>query len=115
MERERGRIVPWVFHRDGDEIKSFRKAWNGACERAGHAGAWFHDLRRTAVVNLERAGVSRSVATELTGHETEAVYARYAIADAAALAEGVEKLAKLHGAEPGDRKVVPIGERKAAK
>lgn len=55
--------MPYVFHRDGEEIRSFRKAWDGACERAGLVGAWFHDLRRTAVVNLERAGVPRSVAT----------------------------------------------------
>jgi hypothetical protein len=30
-------------------------------------------------MNLERAGISRSVAMKLTGHKTEAVYRRYAI------------------------------------
>jgi cobalamin biosynthesis Mg chelatase CobN len=63
-------------------------------------------MRRTAVRNLERAGVSRSVAMKLTGHKTEAVYRRYAIADSTALAEGVEKLARLHEAEPHERRVV---------
>ena len=73
------------------------------------AEAIFHDLRRTAVRNLERAGVPRSVAMKLTGHKTEAVYRRYAIADAAALTEGVEKLARLHATAPAEpRKVVPI-------
>jgi len=33
---------------------------------------------------------------KLTGHKTESIYRRYAIADSAALAEGVEKLASLH-------------------
>ena len=45
--------------------------------------------------NLERAGVSRSVATKLTGHKREAVYRRYAIVAEADLREGVEKLAAI--------------------
>jgi hypothetical protein len=49
------------------------------------------------------------VAMKLTGHKTEAVYRRYAIADAASLAEGVEKLAKLHAAGNGEaRQVIAI-------
>ena len=44
---------------------------------------------------LERAGVPRAVAMKLTGHKTESVYRLYAIADAASLSEGVEKLARL--------------------
>jgi len=52
-----------------------------------------HDLRRTAVRNLELAGVSRSVAMSLTGHKTEAVYRRYAIVDSSAQREGVARLA----------------------
>jgi integrase len=52
-----------------------------------------HDFRRTAVRNLERAGVPRSVAMKLTGHKTEAVYRRYAIVCEADLTEGLKKLA----------------------
>jgi hypothetical protein len=55
-------------------------------------GRLVHDLRRTAVRNLERAGVSRSAAMKLTGHKTEAVYRRYAITDAAMLQEAASKL-----------------------
>ena len=109
VERRTGRIVTHVFHRDGDPILSMRSAWGSACRKAGIPGAWFHDLRRTAVMHLERAGVPRSVAMKLTGHKTEAVYRRYAIADAASLAEGVGKLAKLHGAAtPEPAKVVSL-------
>jgi integrase len=54
-----------------------------------------HDLRRTAVRNLERAGVLRSVAMKMVGHKTEAIYrGRYAIGDEAMLREGAEKLAR---------------------
>ena len=48
--------------------------------------------------NLERGGVSRSVAMKLTGHETQAVYRRYAITSPADLREGVQRLARLHAA-----------------
>lgn len=51
-----------------------------------------HDFRRTAVRNLERAGVPRSTAMALVGHETESIYRRYAIVDEAMLREGVAKL-----------------------
>ena len=64
-------------------------------------GRLVHDLRRTAVRNLERAGVPRSAAMKLTGHKTEAVYRRYAITDSAMLQDAVAKLAQLHGAEEG--------------
>jgi integrase len=108
VERTTAAIVPWVFHRHGVPIRSLRRSWQGACERAGISGAWIHDMRRTAVRNLERAGVSRSVAMSLTGHKTEAIYRRYAIADSTALAEGVEKLARLHETEPSGRTVLPL-------
>ncbi len=40
-----------------------------------------HDFGRTAVRNLERAGVPRSAAMRMVGHKTQAIYTRYAIAD----------------------------------
>lgn len=101
-------IVPWVWHRNGERIRSIRRAWEGACKRAGLAEFRLHDLRRTAVRNLERAGVSRSVATRLTGHKTEHVCARYAITDSTSLAEGFGKLAAAHEREPRERDVVPF-------
>jgi integrase len=86
---------PFVFHAGGKRIKyeSWNDARRAACKVAG-VEAIAHDLRRTAVRNLERAGVSRSVAMSLTGHKTEAVYRRYAIVDSAAQREGVSKLAR---------------------
>jgi integrase len=36
---------PWVFQKDRERIKSFRKAWASACTRAGMPDLLFHDLR----------------------------------------------------------------------
>lgn len=109
LERETGQIIPRVFHRNGRPIRDFRGAWDAACEAAGVPGRLFHDLRRTAVRNLERAGVPRSVAMKLTGHKTESVYRRYAIVSETDLSEGVRKLASLHAVpHRGPRTVVPI-------
>jgi integrase len=92
-----GEAIPWVFHRHGAPLTShdLYDAWKAARKAAGLAESIPHDFRRTAVRNLERAGVSRSVAMKLTGHKTENVYRRYAIVAEADLREGVEKLAKL--------------------
>jgi integrase len=84
--------VPLVFHRKGKPIKSYRKALAAACIAAGCPGRLMHDFRRTAVRNLERAGVSRSVAMKVTGHKTESVYRRYAIVCSGDLADAGRKL-----------------------
>jgi integrase len=103
VQKRLGQIVPWLFHRGGTPIRSMDTAWRSACERAKVPGRLMHDFRRTAVRNLERAGVPRSVAMKLTGHKTEAVYQRYAIVSERDLAEGVAKLAAL---APAPRTVI---------
>jgi integrase len=103
-----GTLCPWVFFWiDGGvrPIKDFRKSWETACTNAGCPGMLVHDFRRTAVRNLERAGLSRSVATKLTGHKTEAVFKRYAIVDDVDLIEGVQKLAVSISAQKQQQKL----------
>ena len=94
LQRKNRRIIPWVFDRNGTRIKGFRKAWHSACRTAGLAGRFPHDFRRTAVRNLERAGVPRSVAMKTVGHKTESICRRYAIVDETMLSEAAEKLAR---------------------
>ena len=98
--------------RYGTPIKSLRRAWRTACKQAGVPWLLLHDLRRSAVRNLERAGVSRSVAMKLTGHKTENVYRRYAIVAENDLREAGAKLTATLGTvsplfsdNPGDNSV----------
>lgn len=103
-------IINHVFHRQGKPIRNFTGAWKRALARAGLKDKRVHDLRRTAVRNSERAGVSRSVGMKLTGHKTEAVYRRYAIVSEADLSQGTSKLAGLHETKPKEmvKKVLRI-------
>ena len=71
-----------------------RKVWAKACERAGVPGLLFHDLRRSAVRNLRRAGITQKVAREFSGHKTDAVFDRYNITDFEDLKDAAARLGK---------------------
>jgi len=89
---KRAAIIPWVFHRDGEPIKRFNKVWKRACVAGGCPGRIPHDLRRTAVRNLVRAGVPERVAMQLTGHKTRSVFERYNIVSEGDLTDAARRL-----------------------
>lgn len=91
LEIETGRIVQHVFHRNGRQIRSYYRAWRKACARAGLAGRWFHDFRRSGVRGWVRDGVSEPVAMRITGHKTRSVFDRYNIVSEGDLEEAARK------------------------
>lgn len=112
-------VTALFFHSDGRPTGEFRGPWRKACLATG-LWQWakdqegnpildrsgkpkknlthvFHDFRRTAARNLVRAGIPTALAKQFTGHETDSVFQRYAIADETSLREAGEKYAEQLG------------------
>jgi integrase len=112
--------------RRGMQVTDIRKGWAKAVETtktleaAQTLGIWpedvtdeqrnaakgidrlFHDLRRTGVRNLIRAGVPQKVAMMISGHKTTSMFSRYNIVDERDLHDAADKLAKYLNGKNGN-------------
>lgn len=99
---------PYVFFKEGATVREgkavkeaqaigdFRKVWGNACEQAGLPGKLFHDLRRSAVRNLLKAGTPEKIAMAISGHKTRAVFDRYNIVNQADIKAACQRLDALY-------------------
>lgn len=103
---------PWVVHYRGKHITDIRAGWNAACKKVGLVGKHFHDFRRTAIRNMDRAGIPRSVGKTISGHKTDSIYNRYNITSARDIEESGVKLEKFFEEQIFDRHSLGIVEEK---
>jgi len=127
-----GTLTKFVFHREGRQFNLFRKAWESACIKAGlgkrvcrkcagegttphcakcksrtkYIGRLFHDLRRSGVRNLIRAGNTEKVAMSVSGHKSRAIFLRYDISSEDDLRQAMKKVEQYR--ETQAQKVTPL-------
>jgi integrase len=122
LQSKRRLGFPYVFHRDGHRIKDFRDVWRSACKRIGLQvkdektermipSKLFHDLRRTAVRNMVRAGVHERVAMAISGHKTRSIFDRYNIINQDDLKDATQKQEKYLQLQNGYNLGIPQNEK----
>jgi integrase len=81
-----------VFTRGTKPVADFRGTWDKITLAADCPGLLFHDLRRSAVRNMIRAGIPEVVCMKISGHKTRSVFDRYNITSERDLAEAARKI-----------------------
>jgi integrase len=108
-----------------DHSTNLRKEWHKACVAAGlgrfievegkpdpkYTGLIIHDLRRSAIKNLMKAGVNEKVAMKISGHKTRDVFDRYHIVDTEDVVEAMRRVQQSVQQVASMTNLVPNGER----
>jgi integrase len=91
----------FVFHHDGKRFWDISPEWQAAAVASGlgrrddsgkYFGPIFHDLRRSGVRNMIRAGVSQTVAMSISGHKTISMFQRYNVSSSDDRLDAFEKV-----------------------
>jgi integrase len=99
-------LAEHIFHRGGRKVGCFKKAWRTACAKAKVPCRVFHDLRRTAVRRMVRAGINPQIAKKWSGHVSDEIFQRYSILTTDDMREAFEQTEKFRETEAA--KVVSI-------
>ena len=109
--RSRRFDCPLIFHRvskgrASSPVDDFSRAWRNALKAAGlPEGRLFHDLRRSAVRTLIRAGVDESTAMKVSGHKTRSMLLRYNIVTERETADALLRADAYLSTQPLERNV----------
>ncbi len=91
--------IPWVCHREGQKVLSYRTAWELACKRAG-VKMRFYDIRHIAATEMLANGADLAAVSAQLGHSnvatTGAVYAHVTAGSQARAASLMPSLDDIH-------------------